>query len=245
MEWQDEALILSARPHGETAAIVELFSRHHGRYLGLVHGGRSRKLRPILQTGNHVDATWRARLSDHLGHLTVDLTRGYAAQAMTDPASLSCLTSVASLLRTMPERDPHPNLYEVTLFLLGYLDDSSVWPALYVRWELVLLDEAGFGLELESCAATGTREDLCYVSPRTGRAVSRQAGAPYADRLLRLPPFLRPGRSDGVAETDVEVGLTLTGHFLRTRLFASEADGLPEPRRRLADTLGAARRGTQ
>jgi len=155
MEWSDEAIILSVRTHGETAAIVDLFTRSHGRHAGLVHGGRSRKARPVLQMGNHVDATWKARLSEHLGHMSVELRRGYAASAMEDAAALAGLTSLCALARLLPERDPHPALYEVTLFVLGFLDDPTVWPALMVRWELALLQELGFGLDLSACAATG------------------------------------------------------------------------------------------
>lgn len=237
MEWLDEALILSVRPHGETAAVVEVFARAHGRHLGLVHGGRSRRLRPVLQTGNHVDATWRARLPDQLGYLSVELRRGYAAQAFEAPMALNGLASLSALLRLLPERDPHPNLYEVTMFLLGFLDDPSVWPALMVRWELTLLDELGFGLDLTSCAATGTTEHLHFVSPKSGRAVSREAGAPYADRLLPLPGFLRPGRSGTVSQQDIADGLALTGHFLRARAFAPHGHDLPEPRSRLMSAV--------
>src|SRR6185295_8129821 len=191
MQWSDEGVILGVRPHGETGAVLELFTREHGRHLGLVHGGRSRKLRPILQTGNHVDATWKARLADNLGHFSVELRKGFAAQVMEDGAALAALTSMAGLARLLPERDPHPSLYEVTLFVLGFLDERAVWPALVVRWELVLLDELGFGLDLASCAATGVSTDLAYVSPKSGRAVSAGAGEPYKDRLLALPTFLR------------------------------------------------------
>src|SRR5262245_16296346 len=182
MHWSDEGVILSVRAHGEAGAVLEVFTREHGRHLGLVHGGRSRKLRPILQTGNHVDAVWKARLADNLGHYTVELRKGFAAAVMENAAALAALTSMTALARLLPERDPHPNLYEVTLFVLGFLDEPQVWPALVVRWELALLDELGFGLDLASCAATGNTTDLIYVSPKSGRAVSAQAGEPYKDR---------------------------------------------------------------
>src|SRR5262245_17639624 len=164
MEWTDEGVVLGVRPHGETAAVVDLFTRAHGRHLGLVHGGRSRRLRPVLQIGNHVDATWKARLADNLGHYNVELRRGFAAALMEDPAALAAVSSMAALARLLPERDPHPNLFEITLFVLGYLDDVAVWPALVVRWELALLDELGFGLDLAACAATGTTADLICVT---------------------------------------------------------------------------------
>jgi DNA repair protein RecO (recombination protein O) len=240
MQWTDEGIILSVRPHGETAAVVELFTRAHGRHLGLVHGGRSRKLRPVLQIGNHVDATWKARLTEHLGHVTVELRRGYAAAAMEDGAALAALTSMAALSRLLPERDPHPGLYEVSLFVLGFLDDPSVWPALYVRWELALLTELGFGLDLSECAATGSNDGLVYVSPKSARAVSASAGEPYKDRLLALPAFLTRARQAGVTGRDVGEGLRLTGHFLESRVLAPRSQAMPEARCRLADILGRA-----
>jgi DNA repair protein RecO (recombination protein O) len=240
MEWSDEAVVLSVRPHGETAAVAELLTRAHGRHLGLVHGGRSRRLRPILQIGNHVDATWKARLADQLGHFGVELRRGFAASAMDDPLALAGLTSLCALARLLPERDPHPALYEVTLFVLGFLDDASVWPALVVRWELALLDELGFGLDLHACAATGTNDGLCYVSPRSGRAVSASAGEPYKDKLLRLPQFLARSGPALVTPQDIFDGLALTGHFLETRVLGPRDMAMPEARVRLAALLSRA-----
>lgn len=241
MEWSDEAVILSVRAHGETAAIVEVLTRSHGRHSGLVHGGRSRKSRPVLQMGNHVAASWKARLSEQLGSMTLELQHGYAAQSMDDPAGLTALQSLCALSRLLPERDPHPNLYEITLFVLGYLDDGSVWPALYVRWELALLQELGFGLDLTACAATGTANDLAYVSPKSGRAVSREAGLPYAQRLLALPAFLTANRPTGanaiVTPSDVAAGLALTQHFLQARVMAPRDMTLPDVRLRLGDLL--------
>ena len=234
MQWSDEGVILSVRPHGETAAVVELLTREHGRHLGLVHGGRSRKARPTLQIGNQVDATWKARLSEHLGVITVEPRRSFGAEAMDDAAALCALTSMCSLAHSLPERDPHPNLYEVTLFVLGFIDDPTVWPALYVRWELALLDELGFGLDLNQCAATGATANLVYVSPKSGRAVSLDAGEPYKDRLLPLPPFLKGQTGNGVHVTDLVAGLDLTAHFLNVRLFAANDKPLPEPRQRLS-----------
>lgn len=240
MNWSDEGIVLSVRSHGETAAVVELFTRSHGRHLGFVNGGRSRKLRPVLQTGNHVDAAWKGRLAEQLGHLTLELRRGYAANAMSDGEALSGLTSMCTLTRLLPERDPHPSLYEVMLFVLSFLDDASVWPALMVRWEMALLDELGFGLDLSSCAATGGVENLIYVSPKSGRAVSADAGEPYRDRLLRLPAFLARGRQTAVTPDDIRDGFALTGHFLETRVLAPRGESLPEARGRLSAVLGNA-----
>jgi DNA repair protein RecO (recombination protein O) len=237
MQWSDEGVILSVRPHAETGAVLELFTRQHGRHLGLVHGGRSRKLRPILQIGNHVDATWKARLADNLGHFGVELRKGFAAHVMEDAAALAGLTSIAALARLLPERDPHPHLYEVTLFVLGYLDEPQVWPALVVRWELVLLEELGFGLDLSSCASTGATADLVYVSPRSGRAVSDQAGEPYKDRLLALPAFLRGSATGAVTAEDVRAGFALTGHFLEARVLRPRDMTMPEARARLLSYL--------
>lgn len=233
----DEAIVLSVRPHGETASVVDLLTRSHGRHSGLVHGGRSRKNRPILQIGNQVQAVWKARLADHLGHMTLELKRGTAAAAMDDPPALAALTSLCALTRLLPERDPHPALYEVTLFVMSFLDDPSVWPALYVRWELALLQELGFGIDLSQCAVTGSNDQLIYVSPRTGRAVSASAGEPYRDRLLPLPQFLTRTRTTVVTRQDIESGLKLTGHFLQSRLLTPHGGALPETRNRILAAL--------
>lgn len=240
MQWKDEAIVLSVRPHGETAAVVELFTRAHGRHLGLVHGGRSRRLRPVLQTGNQVDATWKARLSDQLGHVTLELSRPFAAGVMDNALALSALSSMAALARMLPERDPHPSLYEVTLFVLDFLQDATVWPALYVRWELALLEELGFGLDLTECAATGRNDQLIYVSPRSGRAVSASAGEPYKDKLLHLPGFLARSRGAVATTQDVAAGLELTRHFFEARVFQPRGESMPEVRARLAERLARA-----
>lgn len=239
MQWTDEAIVLSVKTHGETAAVVELLTREHGRHLGFVHGGRSRRLRPVLQTGNHVDVTWKGRVSEQLGHYRIELRRGFAAEAMAsaDPARLAALSSLATLSRLLPERDPHPALYEITLFVLGFLDDSNVWPALMVRWELALLTEVGFGLDLGQCAATGSNDQLVYVSPRTGRAVSASAGEPYKDRLLALPGFLA-GRVDGpVSVSSLAAGFSLTTHFLESRVLQPQGLLIPEVRSRMIDLI--------
>lgn len=238
MQWSDEGLILSVRPHGETAAIVEVLTARHGRHAGLVYGGRSRRLRPVLQTGNHVDVTWKARLADQLGHITVELRRGYAAEAMSDAKALAGLSTITMMSRLLAERDPAPNLYEVTMFVLSFLDDPSVWPALYARWELSLLDELGFGLDLSQCASTGANDNLIYVSPRSGRAVSASAGEPYRDKLLRLPAFIRDGNATGgVTPQDLEDAFGLTGHFLEARVLTPAGEPLPEVRARMIELV--------
>ena len=243
MNWTDEGIVLSVRPHGETAAVVELFTRTHGRHLALVHGGRSRRVRPVLQIANHVDAVWKGRLAEHLGHATLELRRGYAAEVMNDSLALSGVTALAALLRLLPERDPHPNLYEVTLFVLGFIDDDSVWPALYVRWEMALLAELGYGLDLGACAVTGSNDALVYVSPKTGRAVSASAGEPYHDKLLRLPGFLVKGRQAPPTGDDVLAGLALGRYFLERRVLAPRGLTLPEARQRLESVLARNARG--
>ncbi|MCH9807678.1 MAG: DNA repair protein RecO [Alphaproteobacteria bacterium] len=238
MEWSDEGIVLSVRPHGETSAIAEVFTRGHGRYLGLVRGGRSRRMRPVLQIGNHVEASWKARLSEHLGAMSLELQRGYAAVAMNSSSRLCGLNSMCSLLRMLPERDAHANLFEVTLFVLSFFDDDSVWPALMVRWEMAFLEEMGFGLDLKECAATGGNDNLAFVSPKSGRAVSFAAGEPYADRLFRLPNFMVEGRNAAMQQKDLVDGLAITAHFLEKHLLQPKGDDLPEARVRLIAELG-------
>lgn len=242
MEWQDEGVVLGVRPHGETSAVVEVLTRAHGRHLGLVMGGRSRRLRPVLQTGNLVDVCWRARLEQHLGHMTVELRHGLAAALFDNARALNALTSMAALAHLLPERDPHPSLYEVTLFVLELIGDTAMLPALLVRWELALLTDLGYGLDLSACAVSGANDGLVYVSPRTGRAVSASAGEPYRDRLLALPAFLIPGSARdtanrGITAQDIAAGFALTGHFLETRVLAPGGGRLPESRGRLMASL--------
>ncbi|MEZ5923669.1 MAG: DNA repair protein RecO [Hyphomicrobiaceae bacterium] len=237
MQWSDEAIVLSVRPHAETSAVVELFTRNHGRHLGLVQGGRSRRLRPVLQPGNTVEATWKARLSEHLGQLALEPVKSHAATALDRPLALSGLACLTAMLRLLAERDPHPALYEVTLFVLTYLEDDEVWPPVYARWELALLDDLGFGLDLSRCTETGQTDDLIYVSPRSGRAVSAAAGEPYRDRLLRLPGFLRGTGSSVLGPGDLADALSLTGHFLSSRVAEPRGHGLPDARERLLRAL--------
>ncbi len=233
MEWSDEGIVLSARPHGETSAIAEVFTRDHGRALGVVRGGRSRQMRPVLQVGNHVDVNWTARLAEHLGNYRIELRRSHAAIAMAGSARLAAVTVMASHLRHLPERDAHANLYEITQFLLGFLDDDGVWPALFIRWELAFLEALGFGLDLNACAVTGQNDCLRYVSPRSGRAVSESAGEAYAAKLFILPQFLSGSKNAIVREEDLEHGFRLTGYFIGKHIYDNERRPIPEIRERM------------
>src|SRR5918911_143414 len=232
MQWSDEALVLGARRHGESAVILEVMTRGHGRHLGLVHGGRSKKLSPVLQPGNSVEAVWRARLDEHLGVFTVEAAEMRSARLIASPLALYGVGAMAALLRLVPERDPHPALYDAAVGLADHLDDADLAPALFVRFELALLAELGFGLDLTECAATGARENLEFVSPKSGRAVSGAAGAPYRDRLFSLPAFLHGGIGTAPPPDEVRAGFALTEHFLRAHLFEARGQPLPEERAR-------------
>ena len=238
MEWRDEGLLLSVRRHGETSAVIEVLTAEHGRHAGLVRGGGGTKLGAVLQPGAQLALEWRARLEDHLGTYRVEPVRSRAATIMADRGRLSGLNAMAALvLTTLPEREADAAFYARTVALADALADAeSPWPLAYAHWEAALLAALGFGLDLDRCAATGMRSDLAYVSPRTGRAVSRAAGAAYADRLLPLPGFLigagRPGMG-GVREA-----LRVTGHFLETWMLpAFEQSALPQARQRLVALL--------
>ena len=228
MEWRDEGVILSVRRHGETSAIAEILTAEHGRCLGLVRGGRSRTQRPVLQPGNIVQTTWRARLEEHLGHFTLEALSLRAGAIMDEPFRLAGLSTLAGLAQLLPEREPHARIYEALRIVLDAIDQDEVWPALLVRWEMGLLDELGFGLDLGTCAATGSNEQLIYVSPKTGRSVSAAAGEPYRERLLVLPAFL-VGNAPATV-TDVLDGFRLTGFFLARHVFGPRGIAAPEPR---------------
>jgi DNA repair protein RecO (recombination protein O) len=236
MDWSDEGIFLSAKPLGEANMVAELLTRAHGRHLGLVRGGRSRRMRPLLQPGNLLRATWRARLSEHLGGFTVELVEAHAARALDDAPALSAISSLAGLARLLPERDPHEGLYDAALHVLHAFDDTGAWPALLVRWELQLLGELGFGLDLSECAATGIHADLAYVSPRSGRAVSRDAGQPYCSKLLKLPAFLLDDAAP-IGDGDIQAGFALTGHFLERDVLEPHGLVMPQARERLTALL--------
>lgn len=231
MHWSDEGIVISARPHGESSVVLEVLTRAHGRHLGLVRGGRSRTMRPVLQPGNRVGLVWRARLDEHLGNFAVEGLHLDAARLMEDRAALIGLGYLSALVRLLPERDPHEALYETLGLVLDHLDDPHSGPPLLVRFELAMLSELGFGLDLAQCASTGARDDLVFVSPRTGRAVSAGAGAPYADRLLPLPGFLAGGQGAGCDGDDLAHGFRLTGFFLMRDVFEPRGTGEPQARR--------------
>ena len=216
MEWTDEGIVLGTRRHGEGNAILELMTQAHGRHLGLVRGGAGSRLRPTLQPGNTVRAVWRARLDEHLGNYTVEALRLPAASLLSSSHVVYGVTHLAALCRLLPERDPHPEVHDQLAAVLDHLEDRASAAALMVRFEMFMLNELGFGLDLSVCAATGAVDDLSHVSPKSGRAVSRSAAEPYHDRLLRLPAFVRSdaAEDDLPSLDDLSDGFALTGFFL-------------------------------
>ena len=241
MEWSDDAIVLSVRPHGETSAILEVLTRSHGRHLGLVRGGASRRLRPALLSGKAVRVGWRARLNEHLGNFTVELVKARAGEMLDSREALAGLNAFCAVVSaTMPERETHQEVFEAGTILLDAMqqDGFSHWGALYVRFEVGLLEALGFGLDLSRCAATGVVDNLVYVSPRTGRAVSLAAGDPYRDRLFALPNFLLGAQNATSGKAEVAAGLRLTGHFLLERLLHPHGREMPSPRLQL-DGLAA------
>lgn len=236
MEWTDEGIALAVRPHGESDAVLSALTFEQGRHLGLVKGGNGRRIRPALQPGNRLGLTWRARLAEHLGHFTVEPMQLFGARLLDEPAALAALASAAALLEaSLAEREPHPHLYAGLLRLLEGMLANPRWPETYVRFELLLLQELGFALDLRACAVTGAADDLAYVSPRTGRAVSRAAAGDLAPRLLPLPPFLVGDVP--ATHSDVLAGLRLSGHFLARQALAPADKTLPAVRERLLTLL--------
>ncbi|SFD13755.1 DNA repair protein RecO [Tropicimonas isoalkanivorans] len=237
MDWRDEGALLTVRPHGETSAIVEVFTATHGRHAGVVRGGISRKLTPTLQPGTQLSLEWRARLDEHIGTFRVEPLRSRTAAMMGDRLALHALASTCALLSfALAERDPQPGIYAATQHLLDALGTEARWPSLYLLWEMALLEELGFGLDLSRCAVTGATEGLAFVSPKTGRAVTAEGAGDWADRLLPLTPSLL-----GVPSTDradLLAGLRVTGHFLASRLAPALGDRpLPPARERFVERL--------
>jgi len=231
MEWKDQGIILATRRHGETSLILELMTRAHGRHLGLVRGGRSRRRQPFLQPGNSLDVIWRARLDEHLGHYSAEPAVERASRLMDSASGIYAVQVLAGLLRLLPERDPHPELYDALAMSLDALETPAAAAELVVRFELAILNELGFGLDLTRCAATGATDDLAYVSPRTGRAVSREAGAAYREKLLPLPAFLLRRAEPGAV--DFRQAFALTGYFLHRHVYEPGGIAPPPARERL------------
>ena len=237
IDWRDHGILLSVRRFGEGSVIAEIFTEDHGRCAGVIRGGASRKMAPLLQPGAQLQADWKARLSEHLGSYTVELMRSRSANAMADRLALSGLNAVCALLAVvMPEREAHPKLYKRTEQLLDLLGSSDVWPLAYLQWEEALLAELGFALDLTTCAVNGSTKDLCFISPKTGRAVSGSAAGEWADRLLPLPNVLA---GEGEAETaDILEALDVTGYFIESKVIAPLSGAeMPAARLRLLQTL--------
>ncbi|WP_376959553.1 DNA repair protein RecO [Azospirillum sp. A26] len=230
MDWSDQGIVLSSRPQGEGSAVATVLTREHGRHAGMVMGGRSVRQRGTLEPGTLVHARWRGRLPEHLGHFTLEAVKGFAANFFDDAQALAALISACALVEAaLPEREAHPTLFDGLLALFGLLDGPA-WAETYVRWEIGLLAELGFGLDLDRCAVSGANDYLAYVSPRTGRAVTASVGEPYRDRLLPLPDFLA-GRGGG-GPAAVADGLRLTAHFLERHVLNGP---LPPARERLRE----------
>jgi DNA repair protein RecO (recombination protein O) len=236
MEWHDDAIVLSSRAHGENGAILELLTRDHGRHAGLVRGGASRRVKPTLQPGNSVHVQWRARLEEHLGSFVCELARARAGELMDSRealAGLNAFTAMASA--AVPEREAHASIFRGAEILLDAMmdGDAAHWLPLYVRWEAGLLEALGFGLDLSECAATGAKSGLIYVSPKTGRAVSRDAAGVYANRLFKLPGFLMGNENGETHADEIAAGLALTGYFLLERVLRPHGKDMPPARLRL------------
>ena len=243
MEWSDTGIVLRARPHSEAHAVADLLTEHHGRYSGLVRGGAGRRMRPVIEPGNLVSCVWRARLAEHLGTYSLELLSSRAAAVLTARDRLLALTAACAVAaETLPEREPHPAAFGALNVLVEHLENDEIWPVLFVKWELGLLKELGFGLDLQKCAATGARRNLTHVSPKSGRAVCADAAEPYRDKLLPLPAFLIDSAIHPESQ-DLRDGLALTGYFLESRLLNPADKPLPEPRRRLEGAFAEAERG--
>jgi DNA repair protein RecO (recombination protein O) len=236
MEWSDDGIVLSVRAHGETSAILEVLTRGHGRHAGLVRGGASSRVKPSLQPGNTLHVAWRARLSEHLGSFSIEPAKARAGDIMEHRSALIGLNAFATVaVAALPEREVHGPVFEAGEILLDAMTDDGFahWAPLYVRWEAGLLEALGFGLDLSQCAATGATDDLIFVSPRSGRAVSKAAAAPYKERLFALPGFLLGSQNADPSPEDIAAGLKLTGYFLHDRVLLPHGREMPAARLRL------------
>ena len=246
MDWQDEGLILGVRKHGETSAIVEAMTAKHGRHLGLVRGGRSSRMRPILQPGNFATLQWRARLEEQLGTYTVEAKDLLAANLMTSQLGIYGIQTLASHLRLLPEREAHLGLYNAARVLMENFEHPEIAASLMIRFELVLLEELGFGLDMNTCASTGQTHELAYISPKSGRAVSRDAGKPWADKMLALPAFLNK-HEDGwgvVPHADqIKQGFALSSFFLDRHIYVPRGMKHPDERYGFIKTITKLTRG--
>jgi DNA repair protein RecO (recombination protein O) len=242
MEFEDDAFVLAARTHGESGAIVDLLTANHGKFVAHVAGGASRKMKPFLQAGARVIVSYRARMSDQLGSASLEPVGEGPSALFDDPLALAGLAAAAAVAAgALPEREPHPGAFLALEALASAFSHPEIWPAVFVRFEAGLLQDLGFGLDLSKCASTGAVDDLIYVSPRTGRAVSRAAGEPYKDRLLVLPPFMLSSQSR-LEPGDIRAGLDLTAHFLEAFIFNPLNRPLPPARLWLVDRLADAER---
>lgn len=229
MQWSDDGFVLGVRRHGEANGILEVMTRDHGRHLGLVRGGAGSRMRPVLQPGNAVRAHWRARLDDHLGTFTIEPIALRAGSLFSDSHAVFAVAHLAALARLLPERDPHEVVYDSLEAIVPHLHEPVSCAALIVRFELLMLSELGFGLDLDACAATGSLTELVYVSPKSGRAVSREAGAPWRDRMLSLPAFVT-GDTEHVGSKDIADGFALTAFFLARHVLEPRGFALPDAR---------------
>lgn len=237
MEWEDRAIILMVRPHGEASAIVEVLTPQHGRHAGLVRGATGKRMRGVLQLGNIVDVHWRARLSEHLGMFSIELVEARAPVLFDDPIALSGLSAACAMASlALPERETFSRVYQAFDVLIAQMQNEEIWPALYVRWEAGVLRELGYGLQLQKCVASGSPENLTHVSPRSGQAVCAEEAAPYLEKLLALPGFLRE-QSRPLQAGDIADGLALTGYFLERRVLWPVNKTLPEARARMIERL--------
>jgi len=244
MQWSDDGIVLSTRKHGETSSIVSVLTRDYGRHIGLVRGGSGKRARGIYQPGNTVSARWKARLPEHLGAYECELTKAYAADLLNDPLRLAALSAACAVAEAaLPEREPHTPVFEGMAILLDSIHAGTSWPSVFVKWELGLLRELGFGLDLSRCAATGRHDGLAFVSPKTGRAVSMAAAEPYLNVLLPLPGFLLTEGAAGNGE-EVQQGLKLSGYFLSRHVFAHRGNQSPQARDRMVERLRKSQEGS-